>query len=135
MMSDDRPAHSAEIIAFTPFAKALGAPDGNRFTTADRLDMMRWQAADQGGVRLAIHKRRDDDPPEVGEFASIYPANGRWAAWGAVRQGRKICVWRSHDGRDIGRFETMGEVLAAVGQAALTSQARGRARRRLVVPS
>ena len=54
------------------------------------------------------------DPPEVGEFASIYPANTCWAAWGAARQGRKIKVWRARDGRDSGRFETMGEVLAMV---------------------
>jgi hypothetical protein len=125
-MPDDRPANSADIIAFLPAAKAIGALAANRFTTADRLDMMRWQAAHEGGVRLAIHNRREDDPPEVGEFASIYPTNGRWAAWGAARQGRKICVWRSRDGRDIGRFETMGEVLAVVAQAAVASPARGR---------
>ncbi len=114
-MSDDRPAHSAEIIAFSTAAAVLAAQPDNCFTTADRMAMMRWQASDRTGLRLAIHKRRSDDPPEVGEFASIYPANGRWAAWGAVRKGREICVWRSGDGQDIGRFATMGEVLAAVG--------------------
>ena len=76
------------------------------------------QARD-ASVRLAIHNRRHDDPPEVGEFASIYPADGSWAKWGAVRQGRAISVWRSRDGRDIGRFATMSEALEAVTGSAL----------------
>lgn len=109
-MSDDEHAPTAEIIAFR-------RPD-NRFTTADRMALANLEARDQS-VRLAIHKRRHDDPPEVGEFASIYAANGRWASWGAVRQGRAISVWRSRDGRDIGRFATMSEALEAVTAAAL----------------
>ena len=108
-MIADRAERSAEIIPFP-----LGATPSNRFTTADRLALLRWEASDRGGARLAIHKRRDDDPPEVGEFASIYPPNGRWAAWGAVRQGRAISAERAGDGRDIGRFATMGEALAAM---------------------
>ena len=108
-MSDDPVVPTAEIIPFRRLE--------NRFTTADRLALAHLQARDHS-VRLAIHNRRHDDPPEVGEFASIYPANGRWAAWGAVRQGRAISVWRSRDGRDIGRFATMSEALAAVTGAA-----------------
>ncbi len=108
---DTRP--SADIIPFVP---RVG--NDNRFTAADRLDVLSWEARDQGGVRLAIYKRRHDDPPEVGEFASFYRPDARWAAWGAVRQGRAIRVWRSKDGRDIGRFDTMGEALAAVTKSA-----------------
>jgi hypothetical protein len=100
---------SADII---PFPTNPG--DANRFTAADRIALLRWEALERDGVRLAIHIRRPDDPPEVGEFASIYPPNAPWAAWGAVRQGRAISVWRARDGRDIGRFATMGEALAAV---------------------
>ena len=117
-MPADSATRCADIIPFAAPASAA-----NRFTTADRLEFLRWEARDQGGARLAIHKRRHDDPPEVGEFASIYPPNGRWAAWGAVRQGRAISVWRSRDGRDIGRFATRGEALAAM--------ARSSAKRRL----
>ncbi len=102
-------AVSATIVPFPSSASAT-----NRFTAADRMELLRWEAHAKGGVRLAIYNRRHDDPPEVGEFASIYPPNTRWAAWGAVRQGRAISVWRTGDGRDIGRFETMGEALAAV---------------------
>ena len=108
-MSTDRADRSAEIIPFRPAASPL-----NRFTTADRMELLRWEARAQAGVRLAIHKRRHDDPPEVGEFASIYPPNAPWAAWGAVRQGHAINLWRAGDGRDIGRFATMGEALEAV---------------------
>lgn len=104
-MSDDRPASTAEIFAFR-------YPD-NRFTTADRMALARLEARNHS-LRLAIHKRRHDDPPEIGEFASIYAADGRWATWGAVRQGRAISVWRARDGRDIGRFATMSEALEAV---------------------
>ena len=110
MSANQRPK-SADII---PFATRVGH---DRFTAADRMELLRWEARDQGGARLAIYKRRHDDPPEVGEFASIYPPEGRWAAWGAVRQGRAIKVWRAGDGRDIGRFETMGEALAAVSSS------------------
>ena len=103
---------SAEIIAFAP-----RPGNDNRFTTADRLELLRWEAARTDGVRFAIHNRRPDDAPEVGEFASLYPPNASWAAWGAVRQGRAIAVWRSGDGRDIGRFATMGEALAALSSS------------------
>ncbi len=109
-VEDTKP--SAAIIPFVP---RVG---NDRFTAADRLDVLSWEARNQGGVRLAIYKRRHDDPPEVGEFASFYPPDARWAAWGAVRQGRAIRVWRSMDGRDIGRFDTMGEALAAVTKSA-----------------
>lgn len=107
-MATEQGLECAEII---PFATPVGH---DRFTAADRMELLRWEARDQGGARLAIHERRHDDPPEVGEFASIYPPEGRWAAWGAVRQGRAIRVWRAGDGRDLGRFDTMGEALAAV---------------------
>ena len=112
-MCNDATVSTAEII---PFRR----PD-NRFTTADRMAVARWEARDHS-VRLAIYNRRHDDPPEVGEFASIYPANGRWAAWGAVRQGQAINVWRSRDGRDIGRFETMNEALEAVTSSSKPSR-------------
>ena len=102
-MSSEQPFKTAKIL---PFRR----PE-SRFTIADRMALARLEAR---GVRLAIHKRRDGDPPEVDEFASIYPADGRWASWGAVRQGRAIRVWRSRDGRDIGRFATMSEALDAV---------------------
>ncbi len=114
-MSPQEPVTSAEIIAFTDRV--------NRFTAADRATLLQWQAR-RHEVRLAIHKRRHDDPPEVGEFASIYPADTRWAAWGAARQGRAIRVWRARDGRDIGRFETMGEALAAVTLPAAAQRRR-----------
>ena len=105
-MSDNKPRKTAEIITFRR--------PTNRFTTADRMALARWEAR---GVRLAIHQRRHDDPPEVEEFASIYPPQGSWAHWGAVRQGRAISVWRSRDGQDIGSFETMTEALEAVTSA------------------
>ena len=112
-MSFDHRRKSADIIPFAARADAT-----NRFTTADRMELLTWQAGERGGVRLAIYARRHDDPPEVGEFASIYPPDGCWAAWGAVRQGRAISVWRARDGRDIGHFATMGEALAAVANSA-----------------
>ena len=108
-MSDSSVVPTATIIPFPS--------PGNRFTTADRMALARMEARDHG-VRLAIHRRRDDDPPEVGEFASIYAKNARWATWGAVRQGKAISVWRARDGRDIGRFATMSEALEAVTASA-----------------
>ena len=98
---------SATIIPFP--ARRVAA---NVFTARDRVEVMRWAAQQRGGIRLSIHKRAEGDPPEVGEYASIYPANAPWAAWGAVRQGSSITVWRARDGKDLGRFDTMEEVLA-----------------------
>ena len=114
-MPTDRPSQSvqrgADIIAFSDHA--------NRFTAADRAALRSWEAQGQG-IRLTIHLRRDGDPPDVGEFASIYQDDARWAAWGVARQGRAIRVWRARDGRDIGHFATMPEALAAVtGPAAV----------------
>ncbi len=117
-MLADRSNSSATIIPFP-----IRSGNDNRFTTADRMELLRWEAGGGSGIRLAIYNRLDDDPPEVGEFASIYPANGAWAAWGAVRQGRAIRVWRARDGRDIGRFATMGEALAAVSHSVDTALA------------
>ena len=108
-MQTERARPTAEII---PFARPAAL--FNRFTTTDRIELLQWEAEIGGAARLAIHMRLQDDPPEVGEFASIYPANAPWAAWGAVREGRGINVWRARDGRDIGRFATMGEALRAV---------------------
>ena len=109
-MSSDPSVPTAAVIPFVACAS------GNRFTATDRMELLRWQAQDDQDMRLAIHRRLEGDPPEVGEFASIYPRGGPWAAWGAVRQGRDISIWRSRDGRDIGRFPTMTEALAAVSE-------------------
>ena len=116
------PARHAESAQIIPFPSRPNRD--NRFTTADRLELMRWEASRADGVRFAIHDRCPDDAPEVGEFASLYPRNAAWAAWGAVRQGRAIAVWRSGDGRDIGRFATMGEALAAVSNSARKRRSR-----------
>jgi hypothetical protein len=108
-MAVELPQRSAEILTFPP-----SRPVRNLFTFRDRLEVMQWQAADCTGARLAIHKRRDNDPPEVGEFASIYLAGQSWAVWCAARQGLQINVWRTCDGRDLGWWGTMREVLAMV---------------------
>ncbi len=108
-MSSDPAVRTAAVIPF-----AACASGRSHFTAADRMELLRWQAQEAHEMRLAIHRRVESDPPEVGEFASIYPRDGLWAAWGAVRQGRDISIWRSRDGRDIGRFPTMSEALKAV---------------------
>lgn len=107
----ERSIAGANVVSFAPATGGTGW-----FTMADKMECLRWEARDHAGARLALHTRRADDPPEVGEFASIYPAEDPWAAWGAVRTGRAISVWRARDGRDIGVFATMGEALAAVAQ-------------------
>ena len=104
-MLADSPVRSAEIINLSDRL--------NRFSTADRLALMEWQALGET-FRLTIHKRLPDDPPEIGEFASIYRGSGHWASWGVARHGRTLRVWRATDGHDLGRFESMREALAAV---------------------
>ncbi len=93
---------------------------GNWFTLLDRAQALRWEADEAAarGVRLAIHRRQQDDPPEVGDFLSIYPANEVWAAWGVARRGQSLRLWRSANGADIGEFATMQEALAAVSSTA-----------------
>ncbi len=119
-MSADLSTTSAMIIAF-PKREVTA----HVFTAKDRLEVMHWEAQDCGGLRLSIHKRAEGDPPDVGEYASIYPANAPWAAWGAVRQGAQISVWRTRDGRDLGRFKTMGEVLAVLADCMAPTRRRG----------
>jgi hypothetical protein len=101
-------------IQTTPGADILVFKRPNdRFTMADRLALARMEKQNHG-VRLAIHSCHDENPPGIAEFASIYPVNGQWAKWGAVRRGKAISVWRARDGRDIGHFATMHEALEAV---------------------
>jgi hypothetical protein len=107
---------SAEIVPFVN--KAYTA---NRFTAMDRIHALDWDMtnAAPAGARLAIHARRDDDAPEVGEYLSIYRANERWAAWGAARQGPVITVWHGPSGSDLGHFPSMKDALAAVSDASI----------------
>ena len=119
-MSASPSSTSAKII---PFPKRPVAP--HVFTARDRLDVMHWLAEDRGGIRLSIHKCAEGDPPDVGEYASIYPANAPWAAWGAVRQGASISVWRARDGKDLGRYDTMQEVLAMLADCMAPSRQSG----------
>ncbi len=119
-MAADHSIKTAEIIRF-PLSRAAS----NTFTARDRLEVMDWETKAGDGIRLFIHKRHEGDPPEVGEYASIYQANGAWAAWGAVRQGGAISVWRARDGRDVGRFETMSEVLAMLSEYVAGERQRG----------
>ncbi len=119
-MAAQRPRRSAEIIPFPspPIVASV-------FTAKDRLELMHWEAQGNGSIRLSIYKRQDGDPPDIGEFASIYPLDGSWAAWGAVRQGRNISVWRTRDGQDVGRFESMTEVLALLAGYTLRTRQSG----------
>ena len=97
------------------FPTHLRRPE-NWLTLIDRAQALRWQAdeAANRGVRLAIYRRQQDDPPEIGDFVSIYRANEMWAAWGVARRGQLLRLWRSANGADIGEFATMQEALAAV---------------------
>ncbi len=88
----------------------------NYLTVLDRTQALCWQAseADRRGVRLAIHRRQQDDPPEIGDFVSIYRTNEVFAAWGVARRGPSLRLWRSATGADIGEFATMREALAVI---------------------
>lgn len=107
---------SAEIV---PFVNRQCA--ANRFTAIDRIHALDWDMtnAAPAGARLAIHARRDDDAPEVGEYLGIYRANERWAVWGAARQGCMITVWHGPSGSDLGQFPSMKDALAAVSDASI----------------
>jgi hypothetical protein len=106
------PRESAKILRFPTRPRIE-----NYLTLLDRTQALRWQAdeATRHGVRLAIHQRQQDDPPEIGDFVSIYRLNEMWAAWGVARRGASLRLWRSATGADIGEFATMREALAVVG--------------------
>ena len=99
------PAHTAEVVNFLDRLA--------RFTVADRATLVSWQAYCQE-FWMTIHRRLPDDPPEIGDFVSIYKGDDQWAFCGAARFGRFIQVWRARDGQDIGRFDTMSAALAAI---------------------
>lgn len=109
---------SAEIV---PFVNPCPA---NRFTAIDRIHALNWNMTNAAGAWLAIHARRDDDAPEVGEYLGIYRANERWAVWGAARQGGVITVWHGPSGSDLGRFPSMKDALAAVSNASTPRRSR-----------
>jgi hypothetical protein len=103
----------------------------NWLTLVDRVQALRWQQdeAANRGVRLAIYRRQQDDPPEIGDFVSIYRANEMWAAWGVARRGPSLRLWRSANGADIGEFASMQEALAAVSNTpAWCARSHGRSR-------
>ncbi len=110
-MTNRQTVTSATILRFP-----VQTRPANYLTLLDRTQALRWQAdeADRRGVRLAIYHRRQDDPPEIGDFVSIYRQNERFAAWGVARRGPSLRLWRSATGADIGEFATMREALAVV---------------------
>jgi hypothetical protein len=118
VMKCERSLVGATVLRFPPKPR----PE-NWLTLLDRAQALRWEADEAAtrGVRLAIHRRQEDDPPEVGDFVSIYRANEVWAAWGVARRGPSLRLWRSANGADIGEFATMQEALAAVSGTACSA--------------
>lgn len=114
---------SATLIAF-PKRQA------NRFTVRDRVELLEWEAArsrGRGFSRMVLHEQEPIDGDEVCDILLLYAGEGPWARWGAARLGRSISVWRSADGADLGRFDTMREALGAtLSAAAWTPGRRGR---------
>ena len=49
-------------------------------------------------------------------FALIYRGEEPWAAWAVGRDGDRLLVWNCVTHVDIGRFDTMTEALAALGE-------------------
>lgn len=115
---------SATVIAF-PQRQA------SRFTTRDRIELLEWEAArspGRGFSRMVLHEQQPIDGIETCDILLLYVGEGPWARWGAARLGRAISVWRSADGADLGRFDTMREALGATLEAAAwTPGRRGRA--------
>lgn len=101
----------AEIIAFP-----TGRSAATRFTLEDRLEICRWAAALRrcGSDRLVIHERLPSDPPELGDYLSIYRAGQVWACCGIARQRGRILAWCSATGQDTGPFATLREALQAM---------------------
>ncbi len=110
-MSDGRHPQGSKVLAFP-----AGRADGSRFTMHDRLEICRWSDAlrRRGCDRLVIHERMPSDPPEVGDYLSIYRAGQVWARCGVARQRTRILAWCSLTGEDIGPFDTLREALGAV---------------------
>jgi hypothetical protein len=112
---------SAQILPFS-----LPRAEPNRLTMLDRIHALEWNIthAAPAGARLAIHDRRGDDGPEVGDYIGIYRADDRWAVWGVARDGALITVWHGPSGSDLGSFSTMKDALAAVPASSIQPRIR-----------
>ncbi len=110
-MSEGGHPHGSTVIAFP-----AGRSGGSRFTVQDRLEICRWSDAlrRSGCDRLVIHERMPSDPPEVGDYLSIYRAGQVWARCGVARQRSRILAWCSLTGEDMGPFDTLRDALSAV---------------------
>ena len=110
MIQSGRPGRG-EVIAFPSHRTAV-----SRFTLQDRLEIVRCAAAlgSAGGDRLVIHDRLPTDPPEIGDWLSIYRPGEIWACCGIARQRGRILAWSSVTGEDVGPFATLREALQAM---------------------
>jgi len=90
----------------------------NRLNEQDCVDATCWR---QGGacqryrMVVCIDPAEDDD---IGDFLMVYRRTEPWASWGVARRGARVLLWRCADGADIGTFETVGEALGAIENAA-----------------
>ncbi len=104
-------SNGAEVIALH---RPVG--QGIRLTVADRMEVARRTAslAGTGVDRLVIHERLPWDPPELGDFLSIYRDGKPWACCSIVRERGRLFAWCAISGREFGRFETMAAALASI---------------------
>lgn len=92
-------------------------PDhGIRFTVSDRIEIARRAASLDGtGIeRLVIHERLPWDPPELGDFLSIYSNGKPWAGCCIARERGRLLVWCAVTGREKGPFENMAAALDTI---------------------
>lgn len=110
MIQSGRPGRG-EVIAFPSHCTAV-----SRFTLQDRLEIVRHAAAlgSAGRDRLVIHERLPIDPPDIGDWLSIYRPGESWACCGIARQRGRIVAWSSVTGEDLGPFATLREALQAM---------------------
>lgn len=105
---------AAERGIVVPFV--LRRPATQHLTARDRIEACRWDEAARlfGYDRLVIHERLSSDPPEVGNFLSIYRTGEPWATWGLARRDDEIFAWNCATGADIGVFESVNAALLAI---------------------
>lgn len=88
----------------------------SRFTMADRLELQ-----ELGGLvhelefgRMVVHERVDGDPPDLGNYLSLYLPGRSLASWSLLRRADGIVAWHCGTGRDRGRFGSIREALLAL---------------------
>jgi hypothetical protein len=106
---------SAQVLAFPP-----PAPQRNRLTMRDRMEVLRWvERSDRHGfTRIVFDSATECSGHEPGDYILLYERGALWASWGIGCADSRLTLWNAATGVTIGSYVTMVETLSCVRASA-----------------